>query len=186
MPALKEEEQSNWLDEFVNDDSGNVDDGLGDGIDWSFPQYGSSTEMQTEGSIFQAFKDMELNNQSNISYDDSTIAQPCVPSSSTSSELPSFPQVEAPGLLPDLSFSSVDDDAATASFYQWMNDNPLEQQQPAPQVSWPNYASTSSTGVDPMAVFQNDLRPATAPDALGIWQDNSNLGVPGPGSMLRR
>lgn len=53
----------------------------------------------------------------------------------------------------------------------------------APSTSWGNYPA--QTGIAPSAVFQNDLRPATAPDALG-WSDNSSLGVPGPGSMMRR
>jgi hypothetical protein len=209
MPALKEEEQSNsWFDEFLHDEDAKVEEKLAEDLDWtlSFPEFNqSNNETSTEGTIFQAFTEQESNDISNLSFDN------IQPSSST---LPTYSQVEAPSIVPDLSFSSVDNDDVS-HFYQWMNDNPVDMSastvdmtssnldmttstldmssastsgpsvssSSVPSTSWGNYPAQN--GIAPSAVFQNDLRPATAPD-LGIWSDNSSLGVPGPGSMMRR
>jgi len=202
MPALKEEDQSNsWFDEFIQNDDAKVEDKLAEDLDWTltFPDFNQGNTESTDGTIFQAFTEQDSNDLTNLSFDNQ-------PSSST---LPTYGQVEAPAIVPDLSFSSVDENDVS-HFYQWMNENPVDMSASsldmssssnlnldnsastldlssastsAPSTSWGNYPA--QTGIAPSAVFQNDLRPATAPDALG-WSDNSSLGVPGPGSMMRR
>lgn len=202
MPALKEEEQSqsaSWFDEFLHNDDAKVEDKLAEDLDWTlnFPEFNQgNNETSTDGTIFQAFAEQDSNDMSNLSFDN---AQP------SSSTIPTYNQVEAPAIVPDLSFSSVDDNDVN-HFYQWMNDNPVDMSgttldmtapgldmsastldmssasTSAPSTSWGNYSVQS--GIAPSAVFQHDLRPATAPEALG-WSDNS-LSVPGPGSMMRR
>ena len=204
MPALKEEEQTgSWFDEFLHDDEAKVDvgDGLAENLDWTltFPEFSQGNNESTEGTIFQAFTEQETNDIASLSFENVQASQP------SSSTIPSYAQVEAPSIVPDLSFSSVDNDDVS-HFYQWMNDNPVNMAETtqdmslnldmsstldmssasnsAPSTSWGSYPA--QTGIAPSAVFQNDMRPATAPDALGIWSDNSSLSVPGPGSMLRR
>jgi hypothetical protein len=202
MPALKEEEQSqsaSWFDEFLHNDDAKVEDKLAEDLDWTlnFPEFNQgNNQTSTDGTIFQAFTEQDSNDVSNLSFDN---AQP------SSSTIPTYQQVEAPAIVPDLSFSSVDDNDVN-HFYQWMNENPVDMSgtnmdmtapgldmsnstldmssasTSAPSSSWGQYPAQN--GIAPSAVFQNDLRPSTAPDALG-WSDNS-LSVPGPGSMMRR
>jgi hypothetical protein len=188
MPALKEEDQSTaWFDQFINDDTTKVDEGLAENFDWTFPEFGLGTagEMGTEGTIFEAFQEMETKQEPPASiFEDLSTAQFSDPSSSTTVSY-SQVDVEAPSIVPDLSFSSVDDNSEfMQEFNQWQNDNSVPQSS-APSSSWSNQYS-SHGGIDPMSVFQQDLRPSTAPDALGMWSDNASLSVPGPGSMLRR
>jgi len=204
MPALKEEEQSqsnSWFDEFLHNDDAKVEDKLAEDLDWTlnFPEFNQmnqgNNESSTDGTIFQAFTEQNSNDVSKFSFDN---AQP------SSSTIP-YNQAEAPAIVPDLSFSSVDENDVN-HFYQWMNENPVDMSgtnmdmtapsldmsnstldmssasTSAPSSSWGQYPAQN--GIAPSAVFQNDLRPSTAPDVLG-WSDNS-LSVPGPGSMMRR
>ena len=189
MPALKEEDQSTaWFDQYINDDTTKIDEGLVENFDWTFPEFGlgsAGESLGTEGTIFEAFKELETKQEPSTNFDDLTNAQFNDPSSSTNTL--SYPQVEveAPSIVPDLSFSSVDDNSEFMQEYnQWQSDNSVPQSS-APSSSWSNQFS-SHGGIDPMSVFQQDMRPHTAPDALGMWSDNGNLSVPGPGSMLRR
>jgi hypothetical protein len=184
MPALKEEEQSAPafnMSDYVNDGTEATND-LGEltgEFDWAFH------DLTGNNSIFQAFENSNTDQDPLLDFDNGN-GGPSNAASSSSSGFQSVPQGEAPSLVPDLSFSSVDneqfDPSAFNSTFNWGNDN--SNFQSAPSTSYGGQASASS--VDPMAVFQSDPRPATAPDGLGMWNDQSLLGVPGPGSMLRR
>lgn len=165
MPALKEEEQSVPfnIDDYVNDGSEPVAALAGE-FNWAFPEF-SNTDMSSFDNI----------GSTDMSAFDFSADQSNVASSSSNSD---FLQQEAPALLPELSFSSVDETA----IFNWANDQ--SELQSAPSTSYGS--SLQPLNVDPSNVFAAQTRPATAPDGLGIWQDNSALGVPGPGSMLRR
>jgi len=165
MPALKEEEQSVPfnIDDYVNDGSETVAALTGD-FNWAFPEFSNPdlSALENIGSTDMSNFDFSSADQSNIA-------------SSSNSD---FLQQEASALLPELSFSSVDDSA----IYDWANEQAALQS--APSTSYGEGLHPAS--VDTTAMFPTEHRPATAPDGLGMWNNNASLGVPGPGSMLRR